>query len=294
MSVKATTAVWEQSRATGTARLLLLAIADHADPGGLAWPGIARLGKMCRLKTRNGVQKNLQKLKKLGELKIHENASNRRTNLYQITLDFSEYGERARPHPTGGGEPQDAPPVKHRMRGGEPQDAQPPNHRMPEPLRTTKNREGEPARAKREAPAPSDLDFCLEKLQELFPKAIWPLPRIEERLVIEWGPAMAKLEPKDFEALLVWFREASDEARGSERNPKPVWPRDRGEFLRNFPEVIEKVRAWWSEKGARWWEKRQRFLQRQEERERAEAANEEQEGEKMTEEETKVFFSEGF
>lgn len=47
------TAVWEQSQTKGSNLLLLLAIADHADDDGFAWPGIKRLAHKTRMTPRH-------------------------------------------------------------------------------------------------------------------------------------------------------------------------------------------------------------------------------------------------
>lgn len=52
MSLLATNAVWERSSARGTHRLVLLALADHADDRGLCWPSMDRLAHRTRLSKR--------------------------------------------------------------------------------------------------------------------------------------------------------------------------------------------------------------------------------------------------
>ena len=49
MSLRAITAVWENSKAMGTLLLLQLAIADNANDSGLAWPGIDYLARKSRM-----------------------------------------------------------------------------------------------------------------------------------------------------------------------------------------------------------------------------------------------------
>ena len=70
MSVKVMTAVWDHSRAKGSALLLLLAIADNANDYGLAWPGIETLAQRTRIGKRATI-KQLEKLEKTGELMIY-------------------------------------------------------------------------------------------------------------------------------------------------------------------------------------------------------------------------------
>lgn len=88
MSIKVSNAVWEHSKSTGRARLVLLAIADHQGEIG-AWPSIATIAKMVNSSERS-VQRDIQELVELGELKVEiQNAPTRRqykSNLYWVTL----------------------------------------------------------------------------------------------------------------------------------------------------------------------------------------------------------------
>lgn len=60
--------VFEYSRAKYAARLVLLALADHADDEQrTAWPSLTRLGVKCRLDRAN-VARSLRTLEQLGEL----------------------------------------------------------------------------------------------------------------------------------------------------------------------------------------------------------------------------------
>lgn len=91
MSVESTSLVWKHSQATGTTRVVLLAIADHDGEGG-AWPSIPTLARMARVKDR-AVQRSISELVEMGELVVHRNAggthrtpNDRRPNRYEITL----------------------------------------------------------------------------------------------------------------------------------------------------------------------------------------------------------------
>ena len=53
MSVKLMNRVWKHSRAKGTARLVLLAIADHCNTAGVAWPSLTRLASYVNVDRRN-------------------------------------------------------------------------------------------------------------------------------------------------------------------------------------------------------------------------------------------------
>jgi hypothetical protein len=63
MSVNQTRLVWEYSRHGGAKRLLMLALADHADPEGICWPSIARLALMI-YRTERQTQYLLQEVLK--------------------------------------------------------------------------------------------------------------------------------------------------------------------------------------------------------------------------------------
>lgn len=76
--------VWENSTASGGELLVLLAIADHADDRGFAWPGIDSLARKSRLTTRH-VTRCLNNLAAAGELQIQNNRGPKGTNLYQVS-----------------------------------------------------------------------------------------------------------------------------------------------------------------------------------------------------------------
>ena len=88
MSIQIMNAVWENSRADGRARLVLLAIADHQGEIG-AWPSIATLARMVNSSERS-VQRDIQYLQEIGELKVEvQNAPTKtqyKSNLYWVTL----------------------------------------------------------------------------------------------------------------------------------------------------------------------------------------------------------------
>ncbi len=92
MSIEATKAVWLHSKAQGTDKLVLLAIADFCNSGGEAWPGINRLAEMAGIKRRQ-LRRSLCKLESFGELKIVRNKGRGHTNLYIISLAIKEVTE---------------------------------------------------------------------------------------------------------------------------------------------------------------------------------------------------------
>jgi hypothetical protein len=81
MSVKRITAVWDLSLAEGNDRLIMLALADHADDDGFAWPGVERIAEKCRLSKRT-VLRSIESLEALGELWVSRNR--RRGNHYIV------------------------------------------------------------------------------------------------------------------------------------------------------------------------------------------------------------------
>lgn len=91
MSVASSALVWAHSTATGTQRLVLLAIADHDGEGG-AWPSVERLARWSAVGDR-AVQKAIRALEALGELEVLPRAGglsttpdHMRPNLYRIVL----------------------------------------------------------------------------------------------------------------------------------------------------------------------------------------------------------------
>ena len=86
MSIRVQSYVWENSKADGSALLLLLAIADHAhDDGNGAYPSVATLAAKCRQTERN-TQLLLRKLEDMGEIITPPQAGPHGCNIYQIPL----------------------------------------------------------------------------------------------------------------------------------------------------------------------------------------------------------------
>jgi DnaD/phage-associated family protein len=121
MSVDVMSAVWKQSKATGTALLLLLAIADNANSEGKAYPSVKRLAQKIRTSERN-VQLLLRKLEELGELTIELQTERRGCNAYYVLLganggeeDFTPPPKQPAPRGEGGF----TPPGEEGFTGGE-------------------------------------------------------------------------------------------------------------------------------------------------------------------------------
>jgi hypothetical protein len=86
MSIEAIDAVWKFSRQKKSGALLvLLAVADHINKEGIAWPAVSTLALKVRMSKRN-VQRWLCELQKAGELEVHKNQGRRGSNIYRIVL----------------------------------------------------------------------------------------------------------------------------------------------------------------------------------------------------------------
>lgn len=96
MSLKASRWVWEHSTSAGLDRLVLLAIADHADEfGGSAWPSLTRLAEMCGM-SRRSVIRSVERLVESGELeRVRRGGRSGRggmSNGYRIHLKWCQAG----------------------------------------------------------------------------------------------------------------------------------------------------------------------------------------------------------
>ena len=76
MSVYVSTLVWQESKATATDLLVLVAIADQANDDGQCWPGNKKLAERCRISERT-LQRCINNLITLGELEILEDGNGR-------------------------------------------------------------------------------------------------------------------------------------------------------------------------------------------------------------------------
>ena len=89
MSVESISLVLNHSKAKGTAKVILLGIANHDGDGG-AWPSVKTLARYGHCSERS-VQYAIEKLVALGELRVAYNeggnpANTNRPNLYFITV----------------------------------------------------------------------------------------------------------------------------------------------------------------------------------------------------------------
>ncbi|MET7399151.1 helix-turn-helix domain-containing protein [Dactylosporangium sp. NPDC005572] len=107
MSVLASSWVWRHAQAGGTALIVLLAIADHADDDGVGFPSIPTLAAKARLDERT-IQRIIRRLVGAGQLRILDGtAGGRRSNTYQLVMDRTE----AISTPPADCHPGDSPPV---------------------------------------------------------------------------------------------------------------------------------------------------------------------------------------
>ncbi len=105
MSIESMAIALHHSKATGTAKLVLLGIANHDGDGG-AWPTIDTLARYANC-DRRSVQRALDRLEQLGEVRRifqdggdHNIADHRRPNRYQILVQCPATCDRTRHHRT--------------------------------------------------------------------------------------------------------------------------------------------------------------------------------------------------
>ena len=85
MSIKLMNRVWKHSRAKGTARLVLLAIADHCNTAGVAWPSLTRLASYVNVDRRNVITA-VNRLIEMGELERIKTGKTGVATTYKVVL----------------------------------------------------------------------------------------------------------------------------------------------------------------------------------------------------------------
>lgn len=85
------TRVWDHSRHSGAALLLLLALADSANEDGVCWPSLRRLGERTRLPERS-VVRVMHRLVESGELEVIKAATPRSSRVYHLTAVGDDTG----------------------------------------------------------------------------------------------------------------------------------------------------------------------------------------------------------
>jgi hypothetical protein len=86
MSIKVSTKVWRHSRNKSGNLLVLLALADHANDQGYAYPGIPLLAREARM-TQRHTRRCLNELVTSGELDVLPKQAPSGRTLYRIRLD---------------------------------------------------------------------------------------------------------------------------------------------------------------------------------------------------------------
>lgn len=84
MSVKIMSAVFDSQTLAPTERLIMLALADHADDEGRCYPSISRLCNRTGLSER-AVQTNIRKLQEQGYIRIIPSAGKSGANVYFVS-----------------------------------------------------------------------------------------------------------------------------------------------------------------------------------------------------------------
>jgi len=133
MSIRAIQTVLDESTHKGSARLLMVVLANYAhDDGRYAFPSVATMTKYTKL-TRRNVQLLLRKLEASGEL-AEMGIHNSGTTIYRLVLPgFAEGGVKFSSAKRTGASPPSAPGVKSGSAGAKPASPDPSvNHQEPE------------------------------------------------------------------------------------------------------------------------------------------------------------------
>jgi len=91
MSLRAMAAVWELNLPTQTEKLVLLALADHADDDGFCYPGRKYVARKCGITDRH-VTRLFNHFQELGILEIneqHKDNGGQKSNLYRLLIPSS-------------------------------------------------------------------------------------------------------------------------------------------------------------------------------------------------------------
>lgn len=83
MSIVVLNEVLDSSRSKGTARLLLVVLAEQAHEDGICWPGVDRLAARVNTTPRN-IQMLTRELEQQGELLVEHSAGRGNTNRYRV------------------------------------------------------------------------------------------------------------------------------------------------------------------------------------------------------------------
>ena len=85
MSIEVMSAVWKHAKVSGSALLVLLALADYANENGICWPGVAALAEKARVSERY-VRELLGELERVGYIVREIGAGPYGVNTYKILV----------------------------------------------------------------------------------------------------------------------------------------------------------------------------------------------------------------
>lgn len=162
MSIRLMSAIFESTSLSPTERLIMLALADHADDSGRCYPSILRLCQRTGLSER-AVQTNIRKLSGQGYIKIIPGGGKGNSNLYFISANPAADAPFDAPKPRSRCTPQemhpaaDAPQTPHLLRSNPAADAPEPSGTISKP----------PSKAAREARGQSEKDRIIKLRADL-------------------------------------------------------------------------------------------------------------------------------
>lgn len=89
MSIKALNWAWEQATTSSGQKLVLLALADHANDDGHCWPGMKRIADKCAMSARQ-VSSHVANLEKAGLVSLNRRIKdNNQYSTYDYQLNFA-------------------------------------------------------------------------------------------------------------------------------------------------------------------------------------------------------------
>ena len=109
MSILYLNSAFDANDLGATPRLVLLALADHADAAGRCYPSIARLAQRTGLSPRS-IQASIKKLHAEGYIDVEMNAGKRGTNVYVLRLTPAGSASPQEIHPA-----RDSPPPPQKL-----------------------------------------------------------------------------------------------------------------------------------------------------------------------------------
>ena len=89
MSMTVMNRVWDHAQHSGTALVVLLALADRSDEDGICWPGVAWIARRARLQSRQA-RNILRRLEKSRDILATIGRGRNHTNLYLVTVGLMD------------------------------------------------------------------------------------------------------------------------------------------------------------------------------------------------------------